>query len=124
MHLIPMTQPRIVAAYHEDFSPVTASRPLRRGSTAILRVTGLGPTRNTRLGQPFPSEPLDEVNSPVEAFVNAEPVRVVNRVGWPGTTDEYRVDIAIPEGLPAATSASVHLLAAWIPSLPLTLPVR
>jgi uncharacterized protein (TIGR03437 family) len=122
VHLIPMTQARIVTVYHQDFSPVTAARPLRRGMTAILRVTGLGPTRSTRLGQPYPSDPLDEVDSPVEVFVNGQAGMVLNKVGWPGTTDEYRVDVVIPDGA-AATSATVQLVAAWIPSLAITLPL-
>jgi hypothetical protein len=118
--LIPMTRPEIAtlasgpAIYHADFSPVTAGRPAVPGEVLIARATGLGPTRpGLNPGQPFPSDVLQEVNSPVEVLVGGRAAEVVNKIGWPGTIDAYRVDFRVPSGT-AAGMAGVQLSAAWI----------
>ena len=63
------------------------------------------------------------VNSPVEVTVNGKEAEVINRVGWPGTYDLYRVDFRVPSGLPAGT-ATIQLTAAWIPAPEVKIPVQ
>ena len=118
--LMPVAWPEVVTTasgpsiLHADFSPVTAGRPARAGEILIARATGLGPTRpGVTPGQPFPAGPLQEVNSPVQVLVGDRSAEVLNKVGWPGFIDTYRVDFRVPEGIPAGL-ASVRLSAAWI----------
>ena len=100
--------------FHADFSQVTPAKPARAGELLILTVTGLGPTLpGVDPGQPFPANPPQEVNSPVEVTVNGKPAEVINKIGNPGTTDTYRIDIRVPEGT-APGIATVQLSAAWI----------
>jgi uncharacterized protein (TIGR03437 family) len=128
--LIPASSPEIVstasgpAVLHADYSPVTAANPARAGETVITTVTGLGPTRpGLSPGTPFPDSPLQEVNSPLEASVNGRPADIVNKIGWPGTTDTYRVDIRIPDGT-APGMAALRLTAAYIPGRETRVPVQ
>ena len=61
--------------------------------------TGLGPTRpGLPAGTPFPASPFEEVNSPVKVTVNGNAAEVLNKIGWPGATDTYKVDIRVPDG--------------------------
>lgn len=130
VYLIPMFRPEIVstaggqAMFHSDFSPVSSTRPARAGETLIVRATGLGPTRPGLVaGTPFPPDPLQEVNSPVEVTVNGNAAEVLNKVGWPGTTDTYRVDFRVPAGT-APGIARIQLSAAFIPGREVSLPVQ
>ena len=129
--VIPMFRPEILsdasgaAVFHSDFSPVSLTRPARPGETIIVRATGLGPTRpGLPAGTPFPATPLfQEVNSPVEATVNGKAAEVLNKIGWPGTSDTYRLDIRVPNGI-APGLATVQLTAAFISGREVTLPVQ
>ena len=130
VHLIPLARPEIAATasgpaiFHADFSPVTAERPARAGEPVIVRATGLGPTRpGVNLGQPFPSDSVQEVNSPVEVLVGGRMAEVVNKVGWPGSIDTYRVDFRVPAGTPAGPAA-VQLTAAWVAGSSVQIPVQ
>jgi len=49
----------------------------------------------------------------VVVTVNGQAAEVVNKVGWPGSVDTYRVDFRIPEGAAAGTT-SIQLIVAWI----------
>jgi uncharacterized protein (TIGR03437 family) len=119
-HLIPMSSPQILttasgpAVSHFDLSPVTAAKPARSGEVLIVQATGLGPTLpGVDPGQPFPTEAILPVNSPLVVTVNGRDAEVVNGIGWPGMVDTYRVDFRVPEGTAAGT-ASVQLSAAWM----------
>jgi uncharacterized protein (TIGR03437 family) len=90
----------------------------------IVSATGLGPTRpGVDPEQPFPASPLQEVNSPVEVTVNGQTAVVVNRLGWPGTTGNYRVDFRIPDGTASGT-ASIRISAAFINGPPAQIPIQ
>jgi hypothetical protein len=124
-HLLPLYRPSVQAAYHADLSLVSADNPVHSGETVILQVSGLGPLvpGATPPGvDPFP-ETLAEVNSPMEVTVNGIPAELINKVGWPGETDVYRVDIRLPEGV-AAGSATLQITAAWIPGSLFRVPAR
>jgi uncharacterized protein (TIGR03437 family) len=112
-----MSRPKIAAGpavFHADFSPVTTAKPAEAGEILIVRATGLGPTRpGVDSGHPFPSDALQEVNSPIAVLVNGQQAEVISAIGWPGLVDTYRVDFR----LPAATTAGVariQLSVAWI----------
>jgi uncharacterized protein (TIGR03437 family) len=112
--------------FHEDLSQVTTARPARAGEVLIVRATGLGPTKPS-LELPgarrFSANPPGEVNSPVEVAVNGTRADVINKVGWPGETNLYRVDFRVPEDTPAG-AAAVRLTAAWVPGSETTIAVR
>jgi uncharacterized protein (TIGR03437 family) len=120
-YLIPLSRPEVVisgggpAVFHADFSLVTSAKPARAGEVLLVKATGLGPTSpGLTPGMPFPDSPLQQVNSPVEVTVNRKPADVLNKIGWPGTTDTYRLDIRIPEGTAPGT-ATFQVTAAFIP---------
>jgi hypothetical protein len=128
--LMPATWPEIVSTssgpsiFHADFSPVTAGRPARAGEILIVRATGLGPTRpGVTPGQPFPADPLQEVNSPVQVLVGDRAAEVVNKAGWPGLIDTYRVDFRFPQGIPAGF-ATARLSAAWVAGPAVQIAIR
>ena len=92
----------------------------------IARAKGLGPTRPKLLpagAVRFGANPYEEVNSPVEVTVNGTPADVITKIGWPGETDTYRVDIRLPAGT-APGPASIQITAAWIPGSAVAVPVR
>jgi uncharacterized protein (TIGR03437 family) len=129
-YLISTASPEIVttasgpAVFHSDFSPVTSSRPARSGETLIVTATGLGPTRPGLIpGTPFPDSPLQEVNSPLEVTVNGKPADVLNKFGWPGTTDTYRVDIRVPDGT-APGMAALQVTAAFVQGRRVSIPIQ
>jgi uncharacterized protein (TIGR03437 family) len=130
VYLIPLTRPEIVstasgpAVFHADFSPVSTTRPARAGETLIVTATGLGPTRPGLIpGTPFPESPLQEVNSPVEVTLNGRPAEAVSKIGWPGTTDTYRVDIRVPEGTDPGM-ATLQVTAAFVQGREVRIPVQ
>lgn len=119
-----MTLPTVVAAYHSDFTPVSASNPARAGEALVLAVKGLGPTNPVLLpGKTFDEKELAVVTAPVAVTINDLPAAVSNQVGWPGTSDTCRLDVTLPGGIAAGT-ASVSVTAAWIPGPEFKIPVR
>ena len=122
--IIPLESPQIAGVFHSDFTAVTASSPARAGETLIAQATGLGPTLpGVDPGQPFPATGLQEVNSPVDVTVNGRASTVLNKVGWPGRANAYRLDFQVPDGT-AAGAATIQLSAAWIDGPSASLPVR
>jgi uncharacterized protein (TIGR03437 family) len=108
----------------KDFSSVSASNPAHQGEVLSLFATGLGPTvPNVDPGAPFPSAPLVVVNSPVEVTVNGTSAEVVGSVGLPGSVDGYQVNFRVPAS-GASGMASVQLSAAWIPGVPVSIPIQ
>jgi hypothetical protein len=130
LHVIPMSTPQIVttasgpAVFHADFSPVTGAKPAKAGEVIILKATGLGPTiPGVDPGQPFPADELQEVNSPVDVKVNGRLIDVINKIGWPGQMDTYRIDFRVPDGLANGTAA-IELTAAWITGFSVNIPTQ
>jgi hypothetical protein len=78
LHVIPMFRPETVITpagpaltHSSDFSLVTGSKPAAAGEILSVFMTGLGPVRpGVDPGQPFPSNPLAAVNSPISVAVN------------------------------------------------------
>jgi len=119
-----MTLPTVVAAYHSDFTPVSASNPARAGEALVLAVKGLGPTNPVLVpGKTFDQQELAVVTAPVAVTVNDLPAAVSNQVGWPGTGDTYRLDVTLPGGIAAGT-AGMSVSAAWIPGPEFKIPMR
>jgi uncharacterized protein (TIGR03437 family) len=80
----------------------------------IVEATGLGPTvPGVDPGQPFTTDSLFQVNSPVDVTVNGRPAEVINNIGWAGFVDTYRIDFRVPDGTRAGM-ASIQITAAWI----------
>ena len=73
--------------------------------------------------QPFPSNPLASVNSPVEVTVNGKPAEVLGTVGYPGAVDAYQVNFRVPTDT-AKGPASIQVTAAWISGAPVSIPVQ
>ncbi len=131
LHVIPLSPPQIVmtaagpaVTHSSDFSLVTASKPASPGETLALFVTGLGPTRpGVDPGQPFPSSPQAEVNSPIQATVNGRPADVIGAMGFPGQVDTYQVNVRVPPGTASGT-AQLQLRAAWIAGPAVGVPIQ
>jgi len=124
-HMIPAERPEVQSVYHQDFSPVTAASPAVAGEALLIRATGLGPLLpgvTPSGGDPFPNPPV-EVNSPVEVTIGGVDAPVINKVGWPGQTNAYLVEVRVPAGIPAG-QAGIQLTAAWIPGSSFTIPVK
>jgi uncharacterized protein (TIGR03437 family) len=130
LHVIPMSRPEILisaggpAVFHADFSPVTAAKPAKAGEVLIVKATGLGPTRpGIDPGQPFPADALQEVNSPLEVTVNGQAAEVIDKVGWPGLVDTYRLDFRAPDGITGGTAA-IQVTVAWITGTSVNIPIE
>ena len=129
--LIPMSAPSIITTpggpavtHSNDFSLVTTSKPAAAGEILSLFMTGLGPTKpGVDPGQPFPSNPLAVVNSPVQVAVNGKPADVLSAVGYPGAVDGYQVNFRFPPDI-AKGMASVQVSAAWISGALVSIPVQ
>ena len=128
--LIPLTRPEVAitntgpAIFHTDFSPVTAAKPAKAGEVLIVQAIGLGPTVPVvDPGQPFPSDAVLQVNSPVAVTVNGKDAELVNSIAWPGLPNTYRVDFRVPDGA-APGAASIQLTAAWIAGPSVNIPVQ
>ncbi|MBI1791422.1 MAG: hypothetical protein HYR60_28165 [Acidobacteria bacterium] len=125
-HLLPAFRPEVIAVFDSSFRPITPANPARKGEILIASVTGLGPTRPGTIpagAEPFTRDPLLEVNSPVEVLVQGRPAEVLNKIGWPGETDVYRVDFRVPDDT-VSGPVNLQLTAAWIPGTAMRLPVR
>lgn len=130
MYVIPLSRPEIAitpsgpaVTHSSDFSLVSASKPAAAGEILSLFATGLGPTRpGLDPGQPFPSNPLAVVNSPVEVVVNGKPAEVLGAVGSPGSLDGYQVNFRMPTDL-GKGSAVIRVSAAWIAGAAVSIPV-
>jgi uncharacterized protein (TIGR03437 family) len=128
--LFPMFRPEVLVGaagpviIHADYSAVTSDKPARPGEILILYAKGLGPTTpSVNPGDPYPSEPLAIVTSPVEVLVNGKSSPAINQIGVPGSTDTYRVDFRVPDGT-VAGAASVQISAAWVTGAAAPIPVR
>jgi hypothetical protein len=130
-YLYPRTRPavQVTAAgpsvFHSDFSVVTAANPARPGETLIVAAVGLGPVK-PNLEPPgavtFSSSPVQEVNSPVSVAFNGKELPVINKIGWPGQKNLYRVDFQVPSEA-ASGNATLQLTAMWIPGPAVTIPI-
>jgi hypothetical protein len=121
---ITITASGAAVTHSNDFSLVSASRPAAAGEILSLFATGLGPTRpGLDPGQPFPSDPLAAVNSPVEVLVNGKPAEVLSAVGFPGSVDAYQVNFRLPTDV-GKGPANIQLRAAWIVGAPVSIPVQ
>jgi hypothetical protein len=129
--LLPMFTPQIASTpqgpavtHSADFSLVSASKPAVAGEILSLFMTGLGPTGpGVDPGQTFPATPLQTVNSPVEVIFNGTIVEALGAVGLAGTIDGYQVNFRVPSGTGSGT-ATIQVVAAWIPGTPVSIPVR
>ena len=131
LQLIPRTRPEVIMTanglaivHSSDFTLVTASKPARPGEVLSLFATGLGPTRpGVEPGKPFPADPLQVVNSPVEVTVNGRPAEVLAAVGFPGSVDGYQVNFRIPAESTRG-SATLQVSAAWIAGSEVRIPIQ
>ena len=131
LYVVPNSWPTITATaggpgivHSSDSSPVTGSKPATAGEVLSLSATGLGPTRASLTpGEPFPSNPLAVVNSPIDVTVNGESAEVLTAIGSPGTIDSYRVDFRVPPDI-SPGAATIQISAAWIPGAPVSIAVK
>jgi uncharacterized protein (TIGR03437 family) len=130
-HIAPDYAPAFAGAhsgssiYHSNFTPVTAFNPAHSGETLISRVTNLGfTTPSVDPGAAFPSgSPLSVVNALVEAIVGGTATDALNKVGWPGQSNVYRVDFQVPQGTTPGM-VPIQIKAAGIAGPAVTLPVQ
>ena len=55
--------------------------------------------------------------------MNGKPADLVNKIGWPGTADTYRLDIRVPDGM-SPGMAALKVTAAFIPGREVKIPVQ
>ena len=130
-HVIPMARPEVTMlpsgpaiTHSSDFSLVTASKPATAGEILSLFTRGLGPVSpGVEPGQPFPSSPLANVNSPVEVTVNGKAAEVLSAVGYPGAVDGYQVNFRVPPDT-ARGPATIQVTAAWVSGTPVSIPMQ
>jgi hypothetical protein len=92
-------QPEI---FHADWTPLDRGHPARAGEKLILKAMDLGDTLpRLEPGRTFPQEPLAQVVTDVRARFYGMPTEVETKVGWPGETNRYRVDIRVPDRVPS-----------------------
>lgn len=122
-----LVQPDGPAVFHTDGSRVTSQSPARSGELLMMQAKGLGPTRPALVPpgvKPFAEEaPYEQVNSPVDVFVDGVAAEVVTAIGWPGSLDTYRVDFRVPSGARAGT-VSIQVTSAWIQSDPVKIGIQ
>jgi uncharacterized protein (TIGR03437 family) len=127
LQVFPMFVPEILGVMRAaDGSPVTAVKPLGAGEQVMLLVSNLGPVRGGAMepGQPFPAGPqYAQVNSPVSVLINGREVEAFNTIGWPGSSDQYRVDFVMPQGVAAGT-ATIQIQVAFLNGGTASIPVR
>jgi uncharacterized protein (TIGR03437 family) len=131
VHLIPMERPEIIIGpagpaitHSSDFSVVSTSKPAAAGEILSLFASGLGPVKpGVDPGQPFPSSPPANVNSPIEVSVNGKAAEVLSAVGYPGAVDGYQVNFRVPPDT-AKGLASIQVSAAWIAGSQVSFPVQ
>jgi uncharacterized protein (TIGR03437 family) len=131
VHLIPMSYPEVVTtpdgpavAHASDNSPVTAANPASAGEMLTMVASALGPTRpGLDPGKPFPADPPQVANSPVHVLINGVESEVVYAAGYPNTSNYFRVDFRVPDGVSAGT-ALVQVSAAWIAGPEVGIAVR
>ena len=111
--------------YHADFSPVTTANPAQVGELLIAHAMNLGFTSPAvDPGAAFPnSSPYDEVIAPVEVIAGGQAVDAVNRLGWPGQVNLYRVDFVVPQGA-GSGMVGLQIRAAGIAGPLVTIPVQ
>ena len=66
---------------------------------------------------------LSTAIAPVTVLVNGSATPALTQVGWPGTSDAYRVDFRIPDDTRAG-SVSLQMRAAWVTGSEVRIPVR
>jgi uncharacterized protein (TIGR03437 family) len=120
LQFIPLIRPGVVttpsgaAVFHADQTAVSDALPARAGEVLTIQATGLGPTRpGVDPGQPFPSDTLQDVNSPLEVTVGGKSAALVKAVGWPALADTYQIDFRMPEVAGPGTT-TIQLTAGWI----------
>jgi hypothetical protein len=50
-------------------------------------------------------------------------VAAINKIGWPGAVDDYRVDFQVPDGTPPGM-VPLRLSCGWIPSVEVMVAVQ
>jgi len=131
LFLVPLAQPQVLttlngpAVVHaSDNTPVTPGRPAKAGEILSLFASGLGPTKpGVDPGQPFPADPLQLVNSPVQVLVNGNAGEVLYAGGYPGAVDGYQVNFRLPDGTTPG-QAALQLTSAWIAGPAVNIPVQ
>jgi uncharacterized protein (TIGR03437 family) len=74
-------------------------------------------------GKPFPTNPIQVVNSPIEITLDGRPAEVLAAVGYPGSVDDYQVNFRMPADN-APGSVAMQLSAAWVKGPEVQIPVQ
>jgi hypothetical protein len=121
IQLIPHALPTIEKVYHSDFRPVTIASPAQRGEVLIIEAKGQAPFAETSFGNSVPPNGR-QVITPVEVLVAGRSAPVLNKLGWPGTTDSFRVDFRVPDDV--SGELDLKLSTAWMTGTSFKVPVR
>jgi hypothetical protein len=109
-----LVEPEGPAVFHaDDWSRVTTQKPARPGELLMMWAKGLSPTRPALIPpgvEPFATEPpYEQVNSPLDVFVNGAAAEVVNAIGWPvPSICTGSISVFQPEDGPAPLRSRSH----------------
>ena len=83
--------------FHDGWKRVDRDHPAHPGEYLLVKACDLGPTvPPLPPGETFPPDPLMDVAAKVVARVNGVPAEIGTKIGWPGETNLYRVDVRLP----------------------------
>ncbi|HEY7617977.1 MAG TPA: hypothetical protein VH744_14315 [Terriglobales bacterium] len=131
VNLIPLSRPEVLTiangpavVHHSNNAAVTPAAPAQAGELLTLYATSLGPTVPAlNPGELFKVSPLSVLSSPLRITVNGAPAEVLYAGGYPGTEDAYQVNFRMPSTVTSG-SATLQLIAAWIPGKDVRIAVR
>jgi uncharacterized protein (TIGR03437 family) len=132
IHILPEIAPEVVrfastdlpAVFHSsDQQLVTEDDPAVPGEVLTMLVKRLGPTiPGVNPGEPFPRNPLNIANSPVDVLINGVKSTVIFAGGEPGAVDVYEVDFRVPSTASSGL-ADVQILAGFIRGTEFRIPI-
>ncbi len=89
-----------VIAQHGDYSLVSAASPAKPGEALVIYLAGMGATSvPVATGDPSPSGPLANANTPATVMVDGQPANVIFAGLTPQAVGLYQINFVVPGGV-------------------------
>jgi uncharacterized protein (TIGR03437 family) len=113
------------AALHADYTPITVDHPAHEEEVILLYLTGLGSVMPPIVDGAVPgSSPTSLVTTPVKVLIADMPAEVQFAGLAPGFLGLYQLNVRVPRGIVAGTSAEVEIQTPEATTRQATLPIR
>ena len=113
------------AALHADYTPITVDHPAHGNEVILLYLTGLGAVMPPVGDGALPgTNPPSRVTTPVTVRVGELSAEVQFAGLAPGFPGLYQLNIKVPGGIPASTTAIVEIRTPEATNRQVTLPIR